>query len=268
MVGFSYGGAVALRYAADNPERVNRLVIVDSPLPLAGRLRASPGSTGRSSSQPARRAGSSVLPERQRASSTATGRRARPSRRRSTGSTRRPHCGRRCPANPTSTTTISRASRAPTLLVYGRAFVVRLFAGAPGARPPDARSVELDSGHFVPLEAPGALASALEEFLGGRSPCPRRALQRPAARHREPAARLPARARLRQPLQLVLHRRGAALPPVLAVLYDLRGHGPATSRRPATRSTTWPTTSRRSSTSSARSAGRSSSATASGASSH
>lgn len=33
LCGFSYGGLVSLRYAMDHPERVRRLVVLDSPLP-------------------------------------------------------------------------------------------------------------------------------------------------------------------------------------------------------------------------------------------
>src|SRR5262249_710252 len=34
IVGHSYGGVVALRYAIDNPGRLNRLAVVEAPLPV------------------------------------------------------------------------------------------------------------------------------------------------------------------------------------------------------------------------------------------
>lgn len=164
LVGFSYGGAVALRYAADHPEDVSRLVLVDTPLPVVG-------ATGLQwlerplDHQPAER-WLQVLPERQRALLT-TGRRARLLH----GQVSRLYDRTSLRAEVASEPDVPDAElariTAPTLLVYG----ARSWYGHTRERLervlPDVRSVELDAGHFVPVEAPEALGAAVAAFLRG-----------------------------------------------------------------------------------------------------
>jgi len=58
----------------------------------------------------------------------------------------------------------------PTLVLQGRrdTAVPPSFGRRAAAAIPGARAVELDAGHFLPLDAPEALAAELEIFLTGR----------------------------------------------------------------------------------------------------
>lgn len=164
VVGFSYGGAVALRYAASRPARVASLALVDTPLPVVGEhglawldlpLEEQP-----------HEAWLSVLPPKQRALLT-RGRRAR----RLFGQVSRLYTETSLRAEVAAEPDVPDGDlgriSSPTLLVYGSRSWYEETRRRLERVLPDARSVALASGHFVPLEAPGELASALDEFLDG-----------------------------------------------------------------------------------------------------
>jgi pimeloyl-ACP methyl ester carboxylesterase len=169
LVGHSWGGTLALRFAVDRPARVRRVVILDAPLPpfdpaevaammddvdaeqlermlaldhrqfseLAGRLAAGRGRRG------ARRAD-----------------RARHLRERTTVS------ADLLAERPFTSAELAGVAH-PVACVYGSTSPFRARADELAAALPDARVVELAGGHLLPLECPGEVVRAVEEFLDG-----------------------------------------------------------------------------------------------------
>ena len=163
VAGFSYGGTVALRYAADHPGEVSRLAIVDAPLPLAG-AQGLAWLDQPLEDHPVDR-WLEVLPEAQRAIFDRNGRR----RRRLWDQVSRLYGETTLRADIAAERDVPDEDLAriacPVLLAYG----TRSWYGYSRARLervlPDARGIDLDSGHFVPIEAPGRLGDELDAFL-------------------------------------------------------------------------------------------------------
>ncbi len=161
LVGSSLGGTVVLRYAADRPERIDRLALVDAPLPalagpelgwLAEAEEADvwallPTDAHRHFPDGSRRRKAIVRTARSLALETTA--------------------VAELEADPdVADDELARIDR-PVLLLYGER------GGNRDARDrllrvlPDARAVDVAAGHFIALEAAAEMTSALTEFLGG-----------------------------------------------------------------------------------------------------
>lgn len=161
LVGHSYGAAVALTFALRHPERVRKLALVEAPLPPS-RLEELDRFLGQSPDTML-----DALPEVLRAAVVGGGRRGR----------RFVDAMRFLATESSLFADLRRAEdipddalaalRCPLLAVYGtesscRPVGVRLRRVVPGAQ-----HVELEGGHFLPLEAPAALTATLGGFLDG-----------------------------------------------------------------------------------------------------
>jgi pimeloyl-ACP methyl ester carboxylesterase len=161
LVGHSYGAVVALRYALANPERVAKLALVEAPLPPSN-LAELDSFLGRSPEAMAE-----SLPDALR---DALGRRGRQAaklvdslRFLATESSLFADLAKALDIDDATLATL----RCPLLTVYGTHSSC-LPVGRRLARVlPRARSVELDGGHFLPIEAPGPLTAAIVEFVDG-----------------------------------------------------------------------------------------------------
>jgi pimeloyl-ACP methyl ester carboxylesterase len=164
VVGYSYGGVVGLRYAVDRPDNVDRLVLVDAPLPVLG-------ADGLSwlevplDEQPYDE-WLALVPEEARRRY-ASGRAAR----RLHDQVARLYSQTSLRADIAADPDISDADlgrvTCPTLLAYGGRSFYEATRARLERRLPDTTSVLLDSSHFLPLEVPRELGDAIEEFLHG-----------------------------------------------------------------------------------------------------
>lgn len=166
VVGHSYGGATALRFALDAPERVRRVVVLDAPLPpfdpaevasmmddvdteqlqgilsldrdrfseLAGRLAAGRGRRGARRADRARHLRGTTVSRDLLAE------------------------------QPFQVDELAGLAR-PVLCLYGSTSPFRHRADELGAALPDARVVELEGGHLLPLTSPIEVARAVDGFL-------------------------------------------------------------------------------------------------------
>lgn len=161
LVGHSWGALVALEHARRRPAGVARLALVEAPLAGAERgdllsfLERPPEDMA------------AALPEALQTALAAGGRRAR-------------RFVEGLVALATETTLFDdltreqapddaalAAIRCPTLLIYGRGSSCGASGQRLAAALPDASLAWLDGGHYLPLEAPAAIADLLEEFLRG-----------------------------------------------------------------------------------------------------
>lgn len=161
VVGHSYGAVVAMNFAKEHPERVLKLVVVEAPLPPTG-LRELDDFLGKDPEQmldalPAMLRDAVVAKKR-------SGRRfVEAMRFLATESTLFTDLGR---AEDFSDAELAELT-CPVLAVYGTRSSC-LPAGQRIARHcPHATFVELDGGHFLPMETPAALSNTLTSFVDG-----------------------------------------------------------------------------------------------------
>lgn len=161
LVGHSYGGLVALRFALDRPERVSRLALVDVPLPpsrleeLSAFMAQTPERMLEALPQPLRR---SLLDG---------GRRAKRLRGSLEFLARETSLVTDLRAEEDlSDETLSRLDR-EVLCVYGERSSCRPVGERLAHVLPRATLAVLPGGHYLPVETPGPLSSKLVEFLDG-----------------------------------------------------------------------------------------------------
>lgn len=161
LVGFSFGAAVAARYACDHAERVERLVLIEPPLPMTlSSVEAWLGNLASGAELVDR------MPAPQRAAVRGprrTGRLVQGARDLVSGSSLR----RDIEAEPDISDQELEALRTPVLVCYGadspiagsgtRIRLERLLA--------QGKHVTLPGGHFLPMDRPEQLASIVGEFL-------------------------------------------------------------------------------------------------------
>jgi pimeloyl-ACP methyl ester carboxylesterase len=161
LVGHSYGAVVALRFAMARPERVAKLVLVEAPLPPS-RLEELDSFLG----QPAETM-AEALPEVLR---DALGRKGRQARRFIDSL--------RFLATESSLLEDLRTARdmddaaiaalsCPVLCVYGSRSSCLPVGRRITRLAPRAKLVEIEGGHFLPIEAPASVGAAITEFVRG-----------------------------------------------------------------------------------------------------
>ncbi len=161
LVGHSYGALISLEYARRHPGRVEKLVVVEAPL--------APEETGELTSFMSREPDEmlAALPAELRAEFDKGSRRARKLLSSleflATETTLLEDLERRgLPSDEELA-----AVRCPVLSVYGDQSPCLASATRLEAKLPDATSILLPGGHFLPLDAPEELSRALVEFLDG-----------------------------------------------------------------------------------------------------
>jgi pimeloyl-ACP methyl ester carboxylesterase len=161
LVGSSLGGTVVLRYAADRPDRVDRLALVDAPLPALA------GSELGWLAQAEEADIFALLPTDARRYFTDHGRRRNGIVQHARSFAFETTVVAELEADPdVADDELARIDR-PVLLLYGdRSFnrdardrLLRVL--------PDGRAVDVPAGHFIALEAATEMTSALTEFLRG-----------------------------------------------------------------------------------------------------
>jgi len=161
LVGHSYGAVVALRYALAHPSKVAKLALVEAPLPPSN-LAELDAFLGRSPEAMA-----DALPEVLR---DALGRKGRQAtklveslRFLATESSLFADLARAEDVDDASLASL----RCPLLCVYGTHSSCLPVGRRLARLVPKARFVELEGGHFLPIEAAGVLGATLEEFVDG-----------------------------------------------------------------------------------------------------
>jgi pimeloyl-ACP methyl ester carboxylesterase len=168
VVGHSYGGALALRFALDEPDRVRRLVVIDAPLPPfdpaeVAALNEEVDLAQVEAAMKMDREGFSALAGRvlARDGGRRGARRADRARRMRDETTLVEDLLTEAPF---TSADLARVDR-PVLCLYGSASPFRARADELAAALPEARVVELEGGHLLPLRSPAAVVRAIEEFL-------------------------------------------------------------------------------------------------------
>jgi len=168
VVGHSYGGALALRFAIDAPDRVRRVVVLDAPLPPFDPAEVASMMEDVDTEQ----LEGMLAMDRSRfsdlASKLAEGRGRRGARR--ADRARHLRDGTTVTADllaepPFEVAELAGLAR-PVLCLYGSSSPFRHRADELAAMIPDARVVELAGGHLLPLQSPVEVVRAVEEFLG------------------------------------------------------------------------------------------------------
>jgi pimeloyl-ACP methyl ester carboxylesterase len=168
-VGHSWGGTLALRFAIDHPARVRRVVVLDAPLPPFDPAEVASMMDDVDAEQLERML---ALDHRQfsdLAGRLAEGRGRRGARR----ADRARHLRERTTVTadllaerPFGSAELAAVAR-PVACVYGSTSPFRPRADELADTLPDARVVELEGGHLLPLECPGDVVRAVEKFLDG-----------------------------------------------------------------------------------------------------
>jgi pimeloyl-ACP methyl ester carboxylesterase len=169
VVGHSYGGAVALRFAIDEPDRVRRLVVLDAPLPPFDPAEVAAMMEEVDAEQMERLLALDHQQFSELASRLAVGRGRRGARR--ADRARHLREGTTVTADLMSEpaldpAALSRLDR-PVLCAYGSTSPFRSRADHLAAALPDARVIELAGGHLLPLECPAEVVRVVDEFLDG-----------------------------------------------------------------------------------------------------
>jgi pimeloyl-ACP methyl ester carboxylesterase len=169
VVGHSYGGAVALRLAMDEPDRVRRLVVLDAPLPPFDPAEVAAMMEEVDAEQLERLLTLDHKQFSDLASKLAIGRGRRGARRADRarhlreGTTVTADLMSEPPLDPARLSALER----PVLCVYGSTSPFRARADDLAAVLPDARVIELAGGHLLPLECPAEVVRVVDEFLDG-----------------------------------------------------------------------------------------------------
>jgi pimeloyl-ACP methyl ester carboxylesterase len=169
VMGHSYGGAVALRFALDEPDRVRRLVVLDAPLPPFDPAEVAAMMEEVDAEQLEKLLALDHQQFSDLVSRLAVGRGRRGARR--ADRARHLREGTTVTADLMSEPPIDADRLAglhrPVLCVYGSTSPFRGRADELAAVLPDARVVELAGGHLLPLECPAEVVRVVEEFFDG-----------------------------------------------------------------------------------------------------
>jgi len=161
LVGHSYGGLVALRFALDHPARVERLVLVDVPLPPSSM------SEMKGLEQSGANGLLEALPSGLRDAIVGGGRRARRFLEGIDFLVNRSSLLTDLAAEQDIPDEALSALECPTLLVFGQTSSCAAVGDRLAAVLPRARLQTLPGGHFLPMEVPELLTRAIVEFLDG-----------------------------------------------------------------------------------------------------
>ncbi len=161
LVGHSYGALIALNFALNFPQRVERLILVEAPLPPSEITAL----TEFAKLDPAQMVQS--MPDQLQAMVASGGRRAR----RFVTALAELVAGTTIlndlRAQPDITDQQLAKISCPVLAIYGKQSACRPVADRLQATLPDCHSVLIDGGHFLPLESPDQLLENMNRFLDG-----------------------------------------------------------------------------------------------------